>query len=356
MPDHATTPRYGAPDLLAFAIDLLAAAGCDGDKPKAIAEVLLESDLLGHTTHGLQLLPSYVDALRTGTMVPTGDVAVLSDRGAALTWDGGMLPGVWLTARAVDLAVARARHYGLCAITIRRSHHIACLAAYLTRATDHNMMIMIASSDPAVRSVAPYGGMSGVYSPNPLAVGIPTDADPILIDMSSSITTNALTSRLHREGMRFPAPWAISHHGEPTTDPGALLTEPPGALLPTGGMDHGHKGYGMALTVEALTQGLPGFGRAEAPTGWGAGVFIQVFDPAAFGGIGAFIRETTWIANACRTSRPAPGFKFVRVPGEQGCAKRRHALEEGVRLYPGIMEGLRACAHKLGVPIPIRLA
>jgi LDH2 family malate/lactate/ureidoglycolate dehydrogenase len=346
------TPRYAAADLVAFARGLFAAAGCDADKPQLIAELLVEADLMGHTTHGLQLAAGYLGDLEAGAMSKTGSVTVVADRGAAVTWDGGMLPGVWLTARAIDLGVERARQHGLCAIAVRKSHHIACLAAYLTRATDHGMMVMIASSDPADCSVAPYGGLKAVFTPDPLAVGIPTDGEPILIDMSASITTNGLTNRLRREGKRYPSQWAMTGQGEPTDDPDALFTDPPGTLLPSGGRDHGHKGYGLALTIEALTQGLPGFGRAEKPTGWGAGIFIQIFDPAAFGGATAFIRETGWIAAACRDNPPAPGVAAVRLPGQQGLARKREALAKGVPLYPGIIDALKPWAEKFGVSLP----
>ena len=162
-----------------------------------------------------------------------------------------------------------------------------------------------------------------------------------------------MADRLRREGKRFPGPWALDAAGHPTDDPDALFTDPPGTLLPTGGTDHGHKGYGLALMVEALTQGLGGFGRADAPTGWGASVFVQVIDPAAFGGGGRFRRQTGWLANACRATPPVPGVDAVRLPGERGLARKRRALAEGVALYPGIMDALAPYAAKFGVT-PIR--
>ena len=122
-------PAYRAEDLIDFARALFAAAGCDGRKPQVIAECLVEADLMGHSTHGLHLAAPYLGELESGAMATTGEPAVVADRGAAITWDGGMLPGVWLTARAIDLAVERAATLGLCAVAIRRSHHIACLAA-----------------------------------------------------------------------------------------------------------------------------------------------------------------------------------------------------------------------------------
>jgi LDH2 family malate/lactate/ureidoglycolate dehydrogenase len=348
----ATSPRYRAADLVAYARDLFAAAGCDGDKPQVIAELLVEADLMGHTTHGLQLAAGYLDEIAKGRMKPKGEPAVVADRGAAVTLDGRMLPGVWLTVRALDLAVERAKRHGLCAVAIRRSHHIACLATFLPRATGQGMMATILSSDPADASVAPYGGLRAVFTPDPIAVGIPTGGDPILIDMSASITTNGLTNRLRREGRRYPGPWAMDARGNPTDDPNVTAATPPGTLLPAGGRDHGHKGYGLALMVEALTQALPGFGRARKPAGWGAGVFIQVFDPQAFGGTGPFLEEMDWIAEACRSNPPAPGFDDVRLPGQRALALKREALANGVPLYSAILPALQPWADKLRVATP----
>jgi len=342
-------PHYRAFDLIDFATALFAAAGCDGDKPGLIAAGLVEADLLGHTTHGLQLAPAYLAELASGGMAAQGEPLVIAERRAAITWDGRRLPGVWLTTKAVDLAVERAVECGTATVVIRNSHHIGCLAAFLQRATDRGLMIAIASSDPAAASVAPFGGRTAVFTPDPIAAGIPTDGDPVLIDISASITTNGLAGRLRKEGKRFPGQWALDAVGVPTDDPGALYADPPGTLLPAGGRDHGHKGYGQALMVEALTQGLGGFGRADGPTGWGASVFVQVHDPAAFGGADAFRRQTGWLAGACRSSPPVPGGDAVRLPGERGLANKRRALAEGLPLYPGILDSLAPHAARLGV-------
>lgn len=356
MPNAGEDVRYRADDLIEYVTALFAAAGCDGDKPRTIAAGLVEADLLGHTTHGLQLAPAYLSDLESGGMTATGEPEVVADRGAAVTWNGRRLPGVWLAAKAVDLAVERAPTYGVVTIVIRRSHHIGCLAAFLQRATDRGLMITIASSDPAVATVAPFGGRMAILTPNPLAVGIPTDGDPILIDISASITTNGMASRLRREGKRFPGAWALGAEGRPTDNPEALFTDPPGTLLPLGGTDHGHKGYGLALLVEALTQGLGGFGRAEKPTQWVASVFVQVVDPSAFGGTDAFKSEMSWLASACRDSPPRPGVDAVRLPGQRALERKRKALAEGVALYPGIVEALTPCAVKFCVTPPQPLA
>ena len=350
-PDH-----YRAADLTSYATRLFEAAGCDGDKAPIIAELLVEADLMGHTTHGLHLAAPYLEELAQGTMLASGMPDTVADRGAAVTWDGRRLPGVWLTAKAVDLAVERSGTYGIASVAVRNSHHIACLAVYLERATHHGRMVMIASSDPSDASIAPFGGLKAVFTPDPLAVGIPTSDGPILIDMSASITTNGMTGRLRKEGRRFPGPWAMTADGEASDDPNALFTDPPGTLLPTGGKDHGHKGYGLALTVEALSQGLSGWGRAEKPKDWGAALYIQVMDPAMFSGSDAFLRQTSFVAAACRNNPPAPGVAAVRLPGDAALARKAKALEEGMALYPGIMDSMDSWGRKYGVqqPTPTR--
>jgi len=344
-------PRYAVADLIEYATALFAAARCDGDKPSVIATGLVEADLLGHTTHGLQLAPTYLSELASDGMTPRGEPDVIADRGATVTWDGKRLPGVWLAAKATDLAVERAQTFGVATVVIRKSHHIGCLAAFLQRATDRGMVMTIASSDPAVATVAPFGGRKPVVTPNPIAFGIPTDGDPILIDISASITTNGMAGRLRREGKRFPGPWALTSAGEPTDDPNALFTDPPGTLLPVGGAEYGHKGFGLALMIESLTQGLSGFGRADGPTRFGASVFVQVTDPTAFGGKDEFLRQTGWLASACRAAAPVPGGDAVRLPGERGLAKLREAQAEGVSLYPGVLEALAPHAARLGVAV-----
>ncbi|MGF1624324.1 MAG: Ldh family oxidoreductase [Alphaproteobacteria bacterium] len=344
--------RYPAESLAGFATALFAAAGLDDDKAATVARLLLEADMMGHTTHGLALAPGYLDQIAAGKMGTTGQPHVVADGGAVVTWDGRELPGVWLTAKAIELASLRATHHGVGIVSIRRSHHIACLAAFLPLATDQGRMIILATSDPAGASVAPYGGRKAVYTPDPIAIGIPTPGDPILVDISASITTNSLSARLKAEGRPMPHPWLLDAEGLPTDDPRVVFDEPKGSILPIGGLDHGHKGYGLALMIEALTQGLAGYGRADAPTGWGASVFVQVMDPAAFGGTDAYLRQTGWLADACRSNPPRPGVERVRLPGESAMVRRREAQDQGVALYPGILDGLKAKAGALGVTAP----
>ena len=348
----ATTSRYRAADLVDFAGGLLRTIGLVEDMAADVAAVLVEGDLLGHSTHGLQLLAPYLREIDSGSMRKSGAPDIIERRSASEHWDGRRLPGPWLVLRALDTAAGMARAHGTGTIVIRRSHHIACLAAYLKRATDQGLLILLTCSDAATASVAPFGGVTPVFTPNPIAAGIPTSGDPILLDISASLTTNGMTNRMYNEGRKLPHPWIQDHEGNATDDPAVLFSEPKGTLLPTGGLDAGHKGFALALLIEALTGGLAGHGRADPSDGWGATVFVQLIDPVAFGGLDRFVRQTDWIADACHEAKPRPGVERVRLPGERGLALRDRQLETGVQLYPGIIDSLRTWSERLGVDLP----
>lgn len=354
-PTTAPRSRYDALALADFARSLLTGAGMPGDRAADVADILVEGDLLGHDTHGLQLLASYLQHIEAGQMKLEGEPITLADHGAVLTWDGQRLPGPWLVLRAMDIAAEKAKIYGSGTVTIGRSHHIACLAAYLKRATDRGLVMLLLSSAPSGASVAPHGGLRPVFSPSPLAIGFPTDDGPVLVDVSTSITTNGLTNRLRKEGKRLPQPWLIDENGEPSDDPVVLHPPRRGTILPLGGLDAGHKGYGLALLVEALTAGLAGHGRADPLEPLGASVFLQILDPEAFSGGDAFRRQMGWVAQACLDNPPRQGFDRVRLPGQMGLARRERQLRDGVELEPSILPALSPWAEKFRVALPVAL-
>ncbi|HET6619052.1 MAG TPA: Ldh family oxidoreductase [Dongiaceae bacterium] len=348
-----TDPRFDATALRSFGERVLTKAGLPAQPAESVARILVEADLLGHTTHGLTLLADYVEEIIEDRMERAGEPLSLSDTGVVATWDARRLPGIWTTELAIASAVERARRSGIGAVALQRSHHIACLAAFLERPAREGFAVLVFSSDPAESRVAPAGGASPVLMPDPIAAGLPAEPDPVLIDISTSITTMGLTNRAKRQQRRLPGQWLLSPDGKPTDDPNVVAAG--GSLLPVGGLDHGHKGFGLGLLVEMLTQGLSGHGRADRPTDWGAAVLALAVDPAAFGGHDAFLRQSSFIADACRAARPLTAGIPVRLPGAAGLARKRAALAEGLRLGGEIAASLSDLSARMGVAMPARL-
>lgn len=337
---------YDATALQVWAKNLLIAAGLDQAPAGAVAHALVEGDLLGHDTHGLALLPGYLKELELGSMTKSGSHQVLSAKPAAQMWDGMRLPGPWLVEQAMNDLIPRARELGVASVAIRRSHHIACLAVYLMRAASEGMLMVLASSDAASASVAPFGGTQAVFTPNPIAMGFPCSRGDVLIDISASITTNGMSNRKAAAGEVFEEPWLMDAQGNPSNDPQVFKQTPPGTILPIGGLSYGHKGYGLTLMVEALTGGLAGRGRADPKEGWGATVHLTMYDPDAFGGRAEFLRQMDFVADACLNNTPRPGVGKVRLPGHAGLALRKEQLKDGVRLHPSIMPALEVYCER----------
>ena len=287
-------------------------------------------------------------------MSGSGVPEIVRDTGGTVVWDGHYLPGLWLMDQAVQLGLDRVAEHGVFTLSMRRSHHIGCLAAYAKRAADRGLIAILASSGPHTKSVAPFGGREGLFSPNPFAIGFPTKREPVLVDICASLTTVSMTREKTAAGEQFDHPWVLDSEGHPSRDPSLVERGTDrGSLMLLGGMDAGHKGFGLALMVEALTQGLSGHGRRDAPTRWGANVYLQLIDPAAFAGADAFAEQMDFFAESCRASAPIDPDRPVRLPGDQAARNIARCEQDGVPISQETRASLVDWAKRLGVsPAP----
>ena len=339
--------------LTGFATALFTKAGMDEDKAATVARLMVLTDMMGRRTHGLAMAPLYLAEIRKGTMRVTGRPHVVKEAGASQVWDGDYLPGLWLVNEAIQVAMPHAAASGVATIAIRKSHHIGCLAALAKQAADKGFVAIIANSDPSGKRVAPYGGTEALFTPNPFAVGYPIDDHPVLVDMCASITTTSMTRQKFAAGELFEHPWLLDAQGVPTRDPAVLENaQPPGSIQLMGGQEYGHKGFGLALMIEALSQGLSGHGRRDAPKRWGGNVFLQVLDPEFFAGREAFADQMNYLAEKSRGNRPIRADRPVRLPGDQAAQSIAAARKHGIAYDEITWTALSRSAGELGVALP----
>ncbi|MFI8610151.1 Ldh family oxidoreductase [Pseudomonas sp. NPDC077649] len=345
--------RIAPQQLERFVERLFLDADVSPEVASVVSRVLVEGDLLGHHTHGVKLAQGYLRDLRNGhAKGQAASLQVVRQSPAAVLYDADYLLGPYCVEQALDFTARAARTFGIGVATIRRSHHIACLAAYLQRYTEQNLIPLVLTSDPAVASVAPHGGLDPVYTPNPLGIGIPTGDKPVLIDVSMSTITNGLVNKTHQAGGQLEHAALIDQDGQPTRDTATFFATPPGAILPLGSLEFGHKGFALGTLVEALTAGLGGFGRKDGVKQWGAAVTVLTFDPVFFGGVDELKAEMDHFVAACLESRPRVAQSPVRMPGHAGIARRAKAFEQGLELPEDVLAALRTAANEAGSDWP----
>ena len=334
--------------LMKFCTSVFSKLKMDEEKARDTSDILIEADLMGHSTHGVRLLPLYIKDIESGKMNVTGEDKIVKDIGSCLTIDGKNLPGIWLTKRALKLSAQRAKKYGTSTVLIKNSHHNGALAAYMLPMISQDLVSIIKSSVPSSATVAPFGGTKALLTPDPMALGYPTNKEPVIIDISASITTNNMIADKIAKDKLFDFDCLLTSDGVPTNDPKEVM-EKNGTVMPIGGLEYGHKGFGLALGIEALSQGLSGSGRSKKPKSMNLSTFVQVINPEAFAGLKAFKDEMTFLYEQCINNPPINENNKVRMPGQNALSKRENSLKEGFELSQDTVLALKDISKKFDI-------
>jgi uncharacterized oxidoreductase len=327
---------------------VVAAGGSDACEARLVAEYLVEANLQGHDSHGIGMIPRYVDALLEGGLVPNAHAKVTLDGGALLALDGGMGYGQVIGREAMEMAIARARQHGSCVMTLARSHHLGRIGAWAEMAVAQGLVSLHFVNVIARAIVAPYGGGDARFGTNPVTIGIPLPGEPpFILDMATSAVAQGKIRVAHNKRERVPEGLLIDDKGNPTTDARYGVIEPFGALR-TFGL---HKGYGLAVVAELLGGALTGGGTWHSDDQskkrvWN-GMFAIVIDPGRLGTAEAFARETRAFLASLRKSPAAPGFDRVRIAGEPEREWKTKRAKEGIPVDPATWEEILAAGGRV---------
>jgi LDH2 family malate/lactate/ureidoglycolate dehydrogenase len=330
--------------LLATVRDALVACGVPPKVATVEAEIMTEADMHGVPSHGVRMLPGLLAGLRDGRVKADPSGRLLRDQAAVCVMDGESGPGRYLSAVAMAAAVERARRFGIGACLASRVSHWGRAHAYASRAAQAGCIGICTTN--AITSMAAWGATHRVIGNNPLAIGIPGEqlGEPLVLDIAMSQAAVGKVGTWLREGREVPPGWGVDAAGKPTTDAKAILG---GAVTPLGG----HKGAGLALTMELLTAALAGgllgneldVDRSGLDPG-SSKLFIAL-DIGAFGDPARFRSRLHDLlkhldANAGETTP-------FQWPGQRGWQHYRDSLESGVPLHPEIVAQLRAAGLAL---------
>ncbi len=349
----------------AFLVDAFKGYGVPEEDAKIVVDVLLESDRRGIESHGCnRFKPIYIDRIVDGIQNPVTHFEILRETPTTAVVDGHHGMGQVIGVKSMQMAIEKAKQYGMGMVAVRNSTHYGIAGYYTTMATDAGMIGITGTN--ARPSIAPTFGVENMLGTNPLTIGLPTNEEfPFVLDCATSITQRGKIEYYARAGKPTPAGQVIGHDGAPMTDSAQILkdlTSGKAALAPLGGIGEelgGYKGYGYATVVEilsaALQQGsylkmLMGIGEHSEKVPYALGHFFIAIDTEAFMGLEAFKKTAGDILRALRASEKAPGEERIYTAGEKEYLVWQERKDKGVPLGEAVQKEILAVRDKLKLP------
>ena len=338
-------------DSLAKAIEaIVRAGGSDAREAKLVAENLVTANLTGHDSHGVGMIPRYVESLLEGGLVVNRHPKIMFDGGAMISLDGQAGYGQVIGLEAMEIGIARAKQHGMCVMGLGHSHHLCRIGQWAEQAVAAGLVSLHFTNVISRSIVAPYGGADARFGTNPMTVGIPIPGEPpFILDMATSAVAQGKIRVAHNKREKVSPEWLIDDKGNPTPDPKFGVIEPFGALR-TFGL---HKGYGLAVVCELLGGALTGGGTWHSEDRskkrvWN-GMLTILIDPKRLGTADAFATETTEFLKSLRQSPVAPGVDKVRIAGEPERETRAKRERDGISVDDNTWTDILAAGAKLKV-------
>ncbi|MDG9712474.1 Ldh family oxidoreductase [Streptomyces sp. DH10] len=347
----ALAPLLPATTAVALAETALTRAGLSPDDARDVAHALTETSLRGIDTHGLRLLPQYLDELADAIATARPKIRTIRDSGAAAMLDADGALGVVAGLAAARFAAERARTHGVAAVGVRNSNHFGAASVYSRYLAKQGMVGIVTTS--AASRVAPFSGTDPLFGTNPLSFAAAAEGDEFALDMATSQVCFGEIKERRKHGRTLDAGWATDTEGRPATDP-----EQAYALSPLGG----YKGQGLAMVATLLGAVLTGspadwelehIGASTPGRSRGIGHLVICLDPAAFAGSEQFAAGLTGMLDTTRGARPgADAEQPVQVPGDPQRRIASERAQKGIPLDPHTAQAFAVLATEQGVAWP----
>ena len=338
---------------------ILRGSGSSDAEARTVATNLVLANLSGHDSHGVGMVPRYVDAVIEGGLRPNTDAKVNLDIGTMLALDGQRGYGQVVGEQAMQMALERARQHGSCIMSLGNSHHLGRIGHFAEMAVAQGLVSLHFVNVLSRPVVAPWGGADGRFGTNPCCIGIPLQGrDPFVLDFATSRVAQGKMRVAHNKGEQVAPGTLIDEHGRPTTDPGVVVVPQTngllGALLTFGE----HKGYGMAVACELLGGALSGGGTWHRPSDPAVkavlnGMLTILIDPLRLGTQATFDQEALAFVDWLRSGPQAEGTQGgVQLAGDPERAARAQRHVDGIDIDAQTWQELVAAGRKVGFNLP----
>ena len=342
--------------LTTLATGIFAAQGTPEDEAAMVAEQLVESNLVGLDSHGVVRIPLYTRWIGEGVIRPGAPVSVVREEGGTAIVDCGRNFGQVGALRTIEVAIDKAKVNKVACVVSQNCCHVGRLGYFVEIAARAGFVALATVNSPKTgHSVVPFGGREGRISPNPMAYAVPGPDQPMVADMALSTTSQGKVIVYRNRGEQVPEGWLIDAHGQPTTDPEILWSDPPGWILPLGGTI-GYKGFALLLLAEILSGTLSGHSMTDDIPDGTNGLCLILIDISAFEPLEQFRRAIGDMVGYVKSAPPAPGFEQVIVPGEIDLNFADQRARDGIPLDSTTWGQIRKVAESLNVPVPVAIS
>ena len=320
-------------------------AGCDAEEAATVARRLVDSNLVGHESHGVLRVATYVGWVRNGTLRPNTAPSVVFDSDTIAIVDGNRGFGQVIGEFAVNLGVGKARVTGIAMVGLRNCGHLGRVGEWAELAAAQGLVSLHFLNTSGAQRVAPFGGRDRRLSTNPITIGIPVaDAEPVILDVTTSIVAEGKLAVARNRGERVPEGWIVDRHGAPTTDPADFYDG--GALLTVGA----HKGSGLSMVTDLLA-GAVSTGRSSDPADpiLRNNMLSIYIAPAVYDAEGGVARGARRFVDFVKSSTPVVPGESVLAPGDVERRNRASRLASGVPLDDKTWSDLLGAAASVGI-------
>ena len=347
---------FPAAQLRAIVTNIIRSAGSSAEEAKTVADNLVLANLSGHDSHGVGMVPRYVDAVLEGGLKPNTSLEVKMDGGSLLALDGRRGYGQVVGEQAMTLGMQRALDTGSCVVALANAHHLGRIGHFAEMAVDRGLVSIHFVNVQSRPVVAPFGGGDGRYGTNPFCVGVPLqDRPPFVLDFATSRVAQGKMRVAHNEGRQVEPGYLIDEKGRPTTNPGVVVVPQAGGMFGALMAFGEHKGYGMAVACELLGGALTGSGTWHRPADNQRsvinGMFTVLVDPKKLGTQASFAQEALAFVDWLRQSPPALGSEGVLLAGEPERRARREREAAGVVIDDTTWKEVVAAGAKVGARV-----
>lgn len=342
-------PIHKAEEFIATALEANQVPPADA---KRVAQLMIQSDMVGADGHGIFRLPAYIKRIRAGGINLNPNIRIEREQGATALINGDNALGHLVMNRAVEVAIEKVKQHSVCWVGSHFGNHSGAASVYVRKLAEQGYIGIYMAVGNA-NHMAPWGGIDLLLSTNPIAIAVPAGDHPtVLLDIATTVAAYGKVKVAAQKGESIPDTWMIDKKGQPITDP---QKSSEGSLLPIGG----YKGYGLAVMIGLLAGTLNNAAVGKDTIDFNAhhdlitntGQTIIAVDPSAFGDREQFVQRVITLVNDLKASSKLPGVNQIRVPGDGAAKVMAERSKQGIPISPELREALNQCAKECGIAV-----